>query len=159
MVKVMEHAGNALVYGLKKYRWGFLPELEMAMYVQNTGLMWEYHKKALELLEEDMKELLTAVSEEDYKSECSYSIRDFSISAYTVFVAQPEMSMEITDNEKSEQDLEAGRSYFETVTNYTASTQRVCTIMEVPAPRHTYYCIFLSPADFGHAERAYSSDR
>ena len=84
----MEHAGNALVYGLKRFRIGNLPENELVAYVQHEALLWEYHKKAMELMDADMRGLLkTRLSEEGYKGK----------------------AREITDNENKQPDMEAGR--------------------------------------------------
>lgn len=68
MIKVLEHAGNAMVYGLKRYRWGSLPDIEMRLYVQHTALLWEYNKKASELMEAGVETPASAeVYEADYK--------------------------------------------------------------------------------------------
>ena len=50
--------------------------------------MWEYHKKAMELMDPDMRAMLkTLYSEEGYKGK----------------------AREITDNENKQPDMEAGR--------------------------------------------------
>jgi len=108
MIKVMEHAGNALVYGLKRFRIGNLPENELVAYVQHEALLWEYHKKAMELMDADMRGLLkTRLSEEGYKGR----------------------AREITDNENKQPDMEAGRSYYEGITNYTSSSAQILEML------------------------------
>ena len=104
----MEHAGNALVYGLKRFRIGNLPERELVSYVQHEALLWEDHKKAMELMDADMREVLKSLySEAGYKAK----------------------SKEITDNLNAEPDMEAGRAYYEGITNYTASSAQILDML------------------------------
>ena len=57
--------------------------------MQHEALLWEYHKKAMELMDPDMRAMLkTLYSEEGYKAKAK----------------------EITDNRNTDPDMEAGRS-------------------------------------------------
>ena len=61
----------------------------------------EYHKKAMELMESDMRAILkTLYTEEGYKAK----------------------SKEITDNLNTEPNMEAGRTYYETITVQSSTT-------------------------------------
>ena len=104
----MEHAGNALVFGLKRFRIGYLPDKDLVLYVQHEALLWEYHKKAMELMDEDMRVILkTLYTEEGYKSK----------------------SKDITDNVNAEPDMEAGRTHYEAITNYTSSSAQILEML------------------------------
>merc|ERR1719188_1467257 len=80
----------------------------MVSYVQHEALLWEYHKKAMELMDTDMRAILkTLYSEEGYKAK----------------------SKEITDNLNAEPDMEQGRAYYEGITNYTSSSAQILAML------------------------------
>ena len=56
---------------------GYLPERELVSYVQHEALLWEYHKKAMELMDTDMRAVLkTLYSEEGYKGSGQCGVRN-----------------------------------------------------------------------------------